>query len=169
MANLQTQFTNSGITTTTPTPGSGGYGDGGYEYALSMGLDPALAKLIGTKIASAQVAANMQKEAADQAYTKSIQPKRIGMGRNDVPSMAPRDDARAQQRREDETAQAKQAMLARQAQTDQQLAQETALRKSQPYRFGGMLIDPKLGFDQSVYMQTHGVGKGIYGQSADDK
>ena len=177
MPTLNTNFTGSGIETTTPTVGP--YGSGGSELDM-LGLSPELSKLLRTRIATAQANANTSMHDAQNAEmgkgpggtpihrTLGGAAQDPAIGRMQASQQAQRqaeDEARAATQNQ----QAQQIMLARQAQSAQQNASSVMPGKEKPYRLGGTLIDPTLGVDASEYLTFNGYGPGIAGRIMSSK
>jgi hypothetical protein len=166
MPDLSTNFTGSGITTT--SSGSTGDGSGGAYGDLFASLPPELVQLLKTKIATQQANANMSMRNAKNTEMRQgmggvlgYGPRSLGEGgmpsAGSSPVPTPSDMIRQEQ--------AKQAMLQTQAMESSQrasAAQPAVMPgKDKPYRLGSMLIDPTLGLDQSAYMQERNVGRGM--------
>jgi hypothetical protein len=168
MPTLNTNFTGSGIETTTPTVGPYGAG-GGLGF---LGLSPELSQLLKTRIATAQANANMGMRNAQNTEMHQGMNGVLGMSRGSLgaPAQDPavgraqammkmQEQADQERRAADENAQAKQMMLAQQAQAS--AAKDQQYNPTKKYRLGGMLIDPKRGVDESAYMYQQGLGSEI--------
>jgi hypothetical protein len=170
MPTLNTNFTGSGIETTSPTAG-GAYGGGGASLDL-LGLSPELSQLLRTRIAMAQANANMGMRNAQNTEMRQGMNGVLGMSRGSLgaPAQDPalgraqammkmQEQADQERRAADENAQARKMMLARQSQDTEAHARQ--YNPTQKYRLGGMLIDPKRGLDESAYMYQQGLGSEI--------
>jgi len=176
MPDLSTNFTGSGITTT--SSGAAGDGPGGAYASLFASLPPELVQLLKTKIATQQANANMGMRNAQNTEMRQgmggvlgYGPRALGaatpdpaVGRMQVANQLAQQTAQQQQMAAAQE-RAQEAMLARQAQSEQQKAGDQVMPgKDKPYRLGGTLIDPTLGVDASEYLTEHGYGPAIAGR-----
>ena len=160
MPNLNTNFTGSGIETTTPTVGA--YGTGGSEFDM-LGLSPELSKLLRTRIATAQANANTSMydaQNAEMGRGRGGAPLRttiLGgstpdpeLGRAQAANQMAQQSAQEQQRAAQD-ARYQQMMLAQQAQSADQMAHSG--RGVKRYGLTGEIIGAPKGTDEKYYLQ----------------
>jgi hypothetical protein len=168
MPTLNTNFTGSGIETTTPTVGPYGAG-GGLGF---LGLSPELSQLLKTRIATAQANANMGMRNAQNTEMHQGMNGVLGMSRGSLGApvqdpavgraqamMKMQEQADQERRAADENAQAKQMMLAQQAQDTEAHARQ-AVAPIRRFGLNGQMMDVPLGTDENFYLQKLGY-KGV--------
>jgi hypothetical protein len=162
MPTLNTNFTGSGIETTTPTVGPYGAG-GGLGF---LGLSPELSQLLKTRIATAQANANMGMRQAQNTEMgqgmKGVLGHRGSLGAATPDPELGRQQAAMQMKRQADqeardaadNAQARQIMLARQAQDNEEKAHtpQTIRREGMT----GKIIGVPQGTDENMYLQKLG-------------
>jgi hypothetical protein len=166
MPTLNTNFTGSGIETTTPTAGA--YGTGGMGFGFDPALNEQIAKLMSTRLTASHAKAEQQKDAALKQYNASLNPNKqayLGgtapdpeLGRAQAANEMARQSSQEQQRMAQES-KARETMLAQQAQDQAGMARQA----SAPIRrFGlnGQMMDVPIGTDENFYLQKLGY-KGV--------
>ena len=167
MPDLSTNFTGSGITTT--SSGAAGDGPGGAYASLFASLPPELVQLLKTKIATQQANANMGMRNAQNTEMRQgmggvlgYGPRALGaatpdpaVGRMQVANQLAQQTAQQQQMAAAQE-RAQEAMLARQAQSEQQKAGDQSNHAIRRDPLTGKIIGLPEGTDENLYLQKQG-------------